>query len=192
MNAILQDSEVTPDDLLGMEDAGLYELVDGRLVERHMGARSSFVNGRCMQLLGTYCTERRLGWPLDSEASYQCFADRPRKVRRCDFSVVLHGRFEDESLPDGHIRIRPDLAVEVISPNDTWYEVETKILEYLGLGVPLVWVVNPVARTVWEYRPDGVIRLFRDGDELACENILPGFRCRVGDLLPPPAADTNP
>jgi Uma2 family endonuclease len=144
-----------------------------------------------MQFLGRFCTQNRLGWPLESEASYQCFPNKPRKVRRCDFSIILRGRLEDEVLPDGHVKIRPDLAVEVISPNDQWYEVEEKNLEYLSLGVLLLWVINPASRTLWVYRPDGTARLCREADEATCEEVLPGFRCRVSDLLPPPPVTTT-
>ena len=53
-----------------------------------------------------------------------------------------------ERLPAGHIPITPDLAVEVVSPNDRVYEVDTKVEEYLRAGVPLVWVVNPETRVL--------------------------------------------
>jgi Uma2 family endonuclease len=48
-----------------------------------------------------------------------------------------------EQLPEGHTRIAPDLAAEVMSPNDLAYEVDRKVKEYLAAGVRLVWVINP-------------------------------------------------
>ena len=48
--------------------------------------------------------------------------------------------------------LSPDLAVEVISPNDLATEIDQKVAEYLGAGVPLVWVVHPEARAVRVHR----------------------------------------
>ncbi|HZT81879.1 MAG TPA: Uma2 family endonuclease, partial [Gemmataceae bacterium] len=88
------------------------------------------------------------------------------------------------------IRVTPDLAVEVVSPNDLACEVEEKLLEYLNANVPLVWVVYPQSRTVHVYHPDGLGRLLREQDELTGENILPGFRFPVRDLFVPPTPPT--
>ena len=63
--------------------------------------------------------------------------------------------------------------------------------EYLGAGVPLVWVVHPEARAVRVHRASGPVSWLREEDELSGEDILPGFRCRVGAIFPP-AAETKP
>ena len=96
-----------------------------------------------------------LGWVLDSEAGYPCFDDDPRTIRK-----------PDERIPEGHIRIPPDLAVEVVSPNDTAYEVDAKVQEYLSAVVPLVWVVNPQTRSVHIYQGSGPVQRLQEDDEL--------------------------
>ena len=108
----------TPEDLLAMPDGKHYELVDGRLVERNMGAESSWIGGRIFLRLNLFCDEHQLGyvWPADN--GYQCFAHAPKLVRRPDVSFIRAGRLPGGELPKGHVRIPPDLAVEVVSPND--------------------------------------------------------------------------
>ena len=64
--------------------------------------------------------------------------------------------------------------------------------EYLGAGVRLVWVVNPPTRTVRVHRADGTVADLREADELAGEDVLPGFRCRVGDLFRGPGFGSTP
>jgi Uma2 family endonuclease len=86
-------------------------------------------------------------------------------------------------MPDGYFEIPPDLAVEVLSPNDRRSVVREKIKEYVQHGVPLVWLVDPETRTVLVY--EGNLRglEFGDTDSLVGGSILPGFSCKVADLF---------
>ena len=105
---------------------------------------------------------------------------------------MSYGRFPDEQLPPGHAHLAPDLAAEVVSPNDTYEEVDEKIEEYLRTGVRLVWVISPHNHTIRVYRANGSSHSLRENDELDGEDVLPGFRCPVRDLFPrPPAAPNN-
>lgn len=174
-----------PEDLLAMADSGTYELVDGQLVEKIMGTKSSWVASELLFQIRSFGKAHPEGWAL-SEASYQCFPDAPTKVRRPDVSFVRFGRLEDEELPNGHCPIAPDLAVEVTSPHDMHEAVSEKIEEYLSAGVSLVWVVNPTTRTVLVYRKDrNTVGFLHENDELSGEDVLPGFRCLVRDIFPP-------
>lgn len=178
----------TPHELLTMPDGDRYELVDGNLVERSMGALSSHVGGRLFHLISTFVDHNPIGrvWPAD--CGYQCFSDSPNLVRKPDVSFVSRSKLPGEAIPEGHLRVAPDLAVEVLSPNDIDYETDGKVEEYLRAGVRLVWVISPEARTVLIYRADGSINGLREQDELSGEDVLPSFRCRVGELFSTPAA----
>jgi Uma2 family endonuclease len=92
----------------------------------------------------------------------------------------------EQAAGKGHARIAPDLAVEVVSPNDLYDEVDAKVEEWLSAGVQLVWVVSPRKRTVAVHRADGTSTIFHENDELTGDDIIPGFRCRVREffLLP--------
>jgi Uma2 family endonuclease len=57
--------------------------------------------------------------------------------------------------------------------------------EYLRVGVKLVWVISPESRTVRVHRPDSSDTRLHEDDELTGEDVIPGFRCRVGDLFLP-------
>jgi Uma2 family endonuclease len=182
----------TPEDLLAMPDGDSYELVDGKLVERHMGARSSWVSGRVYRLLSNLCEENPLGWVWPADNGYQCFPGSPNLVRKPDVSFIRLGRLPGEELPEGFVRLAPDLAVEVISPNDLYHEVEQKVHEYLHASVRLVWVINPHLNKVRVHRADGTVTDLHATDELSGEDVVPGFRCRVGELFVVPARAANP
>jgi Uma2 family endonuclease len=127
---------------------------------------------------------------MGADCSYQCFPDRPRLVRKPDVSFICLGRLPEEREPEGHVRIPPDLAIEVLSPNDLDYETDEKVAEYLAAGVRLVWVINPEYRTVLVYRADRSIAGAWEEGELDGEDVLPGFKCPARNLFltPTPAA----
>jgi hypothetical protein len=70
-----------------------YELVDGRLVDRGMGAIPSWVGGRLHRLLDEYCEGKRLGRTFPADASYQCFPDVP------GFRCTVRELLPPESVP---------------------------------------------------------------------------------------------
>lgn len=77
----------------------------------------------------------------------------------------------------------PDLAVEVLSPFDTVYEVNEKVEEWLKAGVRLLWTINSKRRTVTVYRSLTAVIMLTEQDELDGEDVLPGFRLRVADVF---------
>ena len=183
MNLLLPQPTFTADDLLTLPNSEGFELVDGKLVETHMGAVSAYVGVRLSRRLVEFCDEPFRGWVLPADATYQYLPDRPNLVRKPDVSFIRPGRLPDERLPEGHIRLAPDLVVEVISPNDLYYEVEEKIAEYRSGGVRLIWVVVPPTRTVLIRRLDGSAAEVREDGDLSGEDVVAGFHCPVADLF---------
>jgi Uma2 family endonuclease len=173
----------TPEELLQMADGHRYELIDGQLVERNMGAEASEVAANVIRLIGPHAHIRKLGKVFATDCGYQIFPDDPKRVRYPDASFLARNRLPEDKTPKGHLRIAPDLAVEVVSPNDTAEEVETKRLAFLRAGTRLLWVIYPESRTVHIYRQAGTSTLLTDADELSGEDVLPGFTCRVAELF---------
>ena len=179
-----QPTGYSPEDLLIMPDGEQYELVNGELEEKAMSGLSSWVGAEVVRRLGNFVVEHQLGWVFGSDAGYQCFADAPDKVRQPDTSFVAQDKLPNGPT-DGHLRVAPDLAVEVASPNDSLRDSDRKVAEYLAAGVRSVWLIDPNVRVVQVIRADGTTQRLRDPDELTEPNILPGFRCYVRDFLPP-------
>ena len=179
---------VEPDDLLGMD--GLFELVDGHLREKRMGFDAGETTVNLTLSLGGHVKAHRLG-KVVSKVTFGCFPAEPAQVRRPDVAFVAAARLAD--VPGrGHVPVRPDLAVEVLSPEDGVYELDAKLADYQSAGIPLVWVFNPEQRTVRVYHPDGSARLLTAADTLDGGGVLPGFAAVVGNLFPPPAPPPPP
>jgi Uma2 family endonuclease len=180
---------ITPEEFEEMSGVDHMELVDGELREKGMGIESSFVQSRLNRLLGNHVEDHKLGMMLEGEAGYRCFPHRPRLVRKPDISFVRNGRFPNDRPPLGYTDLVPDLVIEVLSPNDSAFEVQERLNDFLLVQVPAVWMVDPHTRTVQVFRPDGTSRRLTAADELTGDPVLPGFRVRVADLFPPPLPD---
>ena len=180
----------SPDDLLIMPEGERYELVNGQLVEKPMSVLSSWVGLEAGARLRNFVVEHELGYVFGSDCGYQCFPDAPAKVRKPDASFVARHKLP-QGLMDGHLRVPPDLAVEVASPNDSFRDVDEKVEEYLAAGVRSVWLINPRLRVLQVFHPNTHVLRLHDNDELREPEILPGFVCRVSDLLPPPSAASD-
>jgi Uma2 family endonuclease len=124
-----------------------------------------------------------VGLVFPMETGYRCFPGRPRHVRKPDVSFVSTARLPEQRLPLGDMLVAPDLAAEIVSPNDTADEVETKVAEYRSAGVRLIWIVYPPTRTVVIRRLDGSAGEVGPEGTIDGEDVLPGFRCSVAELF---------
>jgi len=185
----VQSRSITPDDLLAMPDGNSFELVNGELVEKNVSVLSSYVEGVLLYKLTDYCKAQQAGFVFPSSLGVRCFSGDPMKVRRPDVFFVRIERMGSSYWHDGFLTISPDLAAEVISPNDLASEVSEKVEEYLAAGVALVWVIDPEVETVVIHRADGSVTKLHKNDELQGENVIAGFRCQVAELFP---AETVP
>jgi Uma2 family endonuclease len=179
----------TPQDLLEMPDNSTLELVDGRIVEKNVSIESSKIEGLFYFRIQAFLSQNPVADVYPASLGYRCFPDDPGKVRKPDTTVVSLSRLN--ALPDpnsGYMPIPPDLAIEVISPNDVTYETDDKVREYLQAGFPLVWVADPNSRTITVYPRQGRPAIFSDDDEMTAEAVLPGFRCKVSDFFPAKSA----
>src|SRR5438128_725731 len=104
-----------------------YELINGEWVEKNMGAQAGRVGQIVNRHVDIHADAHQLGLVFNSDAGYQIFADKPTRVRKPDGSFIRRGRLPEDKPPRGYLRIAPDLAMEVISPNDLAEEVEERV-----------------------------------------------------------------
>jgi len=107
----------------------------------------------------------------------------PDTVRGPDVFFIRAERIPSTGIPEGFWMIHPDLAVEVVSPNETAEDMREKVRDYLAAGTPLVWVIYPRTHEVVAHTPDGLARTYSRNDILDAPTILPGFTCAVHTLF---------
>jgi Uma2 family endonuclease len=161
-------------------DGRKYELVDGEILVSPAGSRHGLVSLEIAAKLLAFVKKERLGHVFDSSTGFRLPGGN---VRSPDASFVGRGRFEGDEPPEGFSPVPPDLAVEVLSPDDRPRAILDKVGEYLESGVRLVWVIDPRARTATVYRSLNDVRRLGPDNALDGFDVLPGFRCLLSDVL---------
>jgi Uma2 family endonuclease len=176
----------TPDakqDFPELPDRRGCELIDGEWVEKNMGAQAAIVGLNVNARIRDHAGAHQLGLAFSSDVGYQIFADKPKRMRKPDGSFIRRGRLPGDKPPRGHLHIPPDLAIEVISPNDLAENIEERIADFLQAGTQLLWVLHPSTRTVYVFRQGGTVSRLTAADDLGGEDVLPGFACRIEELF---------
>jgi Uma2 family endonuclease len=182
--ATATETRYTPEDLLNLNRRPTPELIDGQLVEREpMGQEADEIAMELVSFLKPYSRDTLPGVVNGPEAGYQIFPRDPGRVRFPDVSFTRRDRLPGGKAARGYSRVVPDLVVEVVSPNDTYNDLDAKVRDFLDAGVPLIWVANPETRTILIHRADGTAARLGPGDTLDGEGILPGFRVEVAKVF---------
>ncbi len=159
------------------------ELVEGILYEMEPpGAAHGFVASQVGDLLRRHVRDAGLGVVFTSEVGFQLASD-PDTVRGPDVSFVVRERIPATGIPTGYWPGPPDLAVEVVSPNDRRSQVEGKALDWLAAGTRAVVVLDPPLRTATVYRARDDIRVLTAEERLDLDDVVPGWSAGVGELF---------
>ncbi|PZD71049.1 hypothetical protein C1752_08252 [Acaryochloris thomasi RCC1774] len=167
-------------------DGHRYELVDGEVIDMgNSGARHGYIAIILSSALFSVVRDQKLGALFDSSTA---FIMKNGNKRSPDISFFVKERLQElEELPTGFLDGAPDLAIEILSPNNTVEEIDNKLVEFFENGSRLVWVINPNQHHVLVYRaaqePDRLLKL---SDFLDGEDIITGFTLPVTDLFQKP------
>jgi Uma2 family endonuclease len=161
-----------------------YEVVAGQPEEKEMGgARHGGVGARLIARLVMHTEAHRLGGVYGPDTTFQ-IGDNQRLP---DVAFVSAARIPADGEPEGIWPLAPDLAVEIISPNDLFEKVTSKVKEYFAAGVQQVWLISPEHHTLIIHHSPTQTTILEENDELASADVLPGFHCRVSELFQSPA-----
>ncbi len=175
---------------LGGSEETFYEVIDGQRREMPiMSAYTSMVATRLTGHLFIHATTHNLG-EVVSEALFRLpLAEDAHRNRRPDVAFVSFERWPADrprSQEANAWDVVPDLAVEVISPNDLAEDQLDKVLEYFRAGVRQVWVIYPRQRLAYVYESPGRIIVRNDTEALEGGAIVPGFQLPLASLFDQP------
>lgn len=171
---------MTADELLRMPDDGMRrELVEGEL--RTMSP-AGFKHGKISQIiathLATYVRAKKLGVVCSSDTGF-IISKHPASVFAPDVGYVRQERDLDEN---GYYPGPPDLAVEVISPSDSYSEVEEKVAIYLAGKTPMVMVVDPRLKSATVHTANAITRLSLH-QALDGGDVVPGWNLPLREVF---------
>ena len=182
MNTTTQ--QITAEQLLMMPDNHMRrELVAGEV--REMTPAGHEHGGVAVDItlpLGFFVKEHGLGRVYAAETGF-ILARNPDTVRAPDVAFVNRDRLALAPKGTGFFPGAPDLAVEVMSPDDTHPEVESKVQDWLGAGTRMVVVVNPRNRTLRVHRLGSKIVHLTVDDTFDGDDVVPGFRLPVREIF---------
>ena len=177
-------AQMTADELLAMPHNGYrYELVQGEL--RQMapaGRRHGRIAAKIGSCLEAFVAKNGLGETYAAETGF-IIDTAPDTVRAPDVSFVSRERAEATAEEQGFFPGAPDLAVEVISPNDRYSEIEEKVSDWLRAGTQMVVVIDPHQRTATVYRAPDDMCVLTERDVLDGGNVVPKWRMPLADVF---------
>jgi len=175
---------MTADELLALpRDEFRYELVNGELKKMSpAGHYHGRVTIRLTLPIAQHVREHKLGEVHAAETGFK-LGSNPDTVRAPDIAFIRQQRVAEIGETKGFWPGAPDLAVEVLSPDDTVAEVEEKVSEWLTAGTRQVWVVSAKLRTVTVYRSPIDILVLTEKDLLDGGDLFPDFQIAVKEIF---------
>ena len=160
---------------------GIFELVDGILVEKVMGKMESLLAGAIIAILRGFVLPRNLGIVTAPDGMMRL---APAIFRAPDIAFITWGRIPGGQLSEDSLaEVVPDLAIGVLSPSNTKAEMARKRREYFEAGVRLVWEVDPRSRTVAVFDTPDHSTSLDESQTLDGGEVLPGFALPLADLF---------
>lgn len=157
------------------------ELDEGVIVDIGSSSQeNTVIGGRIIHFLNTFVIPAQIGYVTTPDGGFKLGPGRVRQPDTAYISSARHPKLEGVQFP-----VAPDLAVEIVSPDEDGFK---KVNEYFAAGCRLVWAVYPAERRVYVFHPpeNGEMRVYKFGvdDILDGGDVLPGFKLAVRDIFP--------
>ena len=169
----VKEKLVTYEDLENIPEG--FEVVEGRLKElAPVGGEHGFLEQKVSRKIDEKFEGE--GYVLVGEVGLVISKD-PLTVRAAD--IVYISKKKLKSLPKGMLEVPPDLVVEIISPSNTFEEIEEKVADYMRFGVGRILLVDPNAKKVTLIDEQRKIQIKDFSEEV---EVLPGLKLRMSEL----------
>jgi Uma2 family endonuclease len=182
--SVVDQQLVTVEEYARLPESGRpTELVRGRIVEMNVPTpRHGQICGEVVRLLANYVKEKGLGKVTSNDSGIITERD-PDTMRGADVAFYSNKRFGEGPLPGGYFEEAPELVFEVLSSNDRWSKILSKVAEYLDAGVAIVCVLDPSDRTAYVYEGDRPVRILTRDQEIEFPELLGDFCVRVAEFF---------
>ena len=176
---VVQNQQLTLEEFLNLppgEGDITYELVDGKAIPKMSPKKfHSTLTRAFLFLIDAWCEDK-------GEICPEWFIKLTRNGRDWvptpDLLYISNERLPDDWEEEGACSVPPDLAIEIISPGQTFGQMASKAQDYLNAGVLRVWVVDSKDRSITVFYPGVVLKTYR-GDEVITDSLFEGLEFTV-------------
>ena len=138
------------------------------------GSETGWRNSKLTQRLANWAEEDSSGLTFDSSTLFTL----PNGAKRSpDASWIPRRRWEalSQEQREGFAPICPDFVLELRSPTDSLRTVQNKMVEYIENGARSGWLIDPIDRRVYIYRPGEPVESLENPGTITGDPVLPGF-----------------
>lgn len=107
----------------------------------------------------------------------------PDRVVGADAAFIGRASLPAKETPEEYLETIPDLVVEVVGMSDTADYTARKVDDYLLAGVRVVWVADPEARTLTEFRRDAEPRVYAETETVSLPDLIPGLQLSLKEAF---------
>ena len=145
------------------------------------GSETGLRNGRITYLLVAWADKDGTGISFDSSTG---FTLPNGAIRSPDASWVKREKWEalSKDQREGFAPLCPDFVIELRSRTDLPSDLHAKLQEYIDNGARLGWLVDPLDKRVYVYRPDRPVEVWDDPVSVSGDPVLPGFELQMKEL----------
>jgi Uma2 family endonuclease len=145
------------------------------------GSKTGAINFKIARQFGNWVEADRTGIGFDSSTLFVL----PNGARRSpDVSWIKRERWDalTEEEQEGFAPLCPDFIIELRSRSDNLPPLEDKMLEYVANGAQMAWLIDPLRKRVYIYRPNRKAEILEDPETVSGDPELPGFKLDVCEL----------
>ena len=147
-----------------------YELVDGRAIPK-MSPKffHSAIQATLIILLQSWCQGKGRIYP---EWAIKLKRNQTDWIPIPDLTYISYSRLSADWILDEACPVAPELAIEIISPGQTFGYLAEKATDYLQAGVDRVWIVDTKAQSITVFYPNSLPKTFRE-TSVVTDDLLP-------------------
>ncbi len=182
--SIAEQATLTLDEFLSLrETEPASEFWDGQTRQKPMPmTKHSVIQGEMTERLNSMAKSKQ---PRQGRALPELRCTFAGRSIVPDIAYVRRERLPID--PDGHLADRfesaPDLAVEIVSPEQSQFELVEKLSWCVQNGVQLGWLIDPDGEEIMVFRTNDIPRLLPRDGTLEGGDAIPGFRCSVAEVF---------
>jgi Uma2 family endonuclease len=172
----------TEEEISNLPDNGYnYEIVDGELVmSPKNNPEHSDICAEISMRMRLFAKEQKLGRVWESNVGFWM---TNRNLRAPDVSFVSAARLNTVRPLRSFFQGAPDLAVEVLSPSNTRFEIDQRLRDFFESGTRLAWVIDPISESAEVCHSAIDRQMVGPGAILDGEDVLPGFQLPLAELF---------